>query len=277
MAGVGSNPARIIPAWRDFVAAHGDTGAALRGIGEPIYPERSPAEMVECHRHEALLNIAFADTPPRSISSARTTRPPSTPSVVATARRTHPAVVEDGVAGDERAVRRARRRGRAVRRSAARRAADAAELEDRPGALRRVRRFVRGAAPPRALRPSARATCPGVNEVATNSVATAAGWAGCSSGRSPATWCARCATRAGSPQPLAGRERPRPGQVGGYGLWLANQLCDLVQVRAYAARRRGAPAHAPRLSLAAQSAAARTAACAAATRATGTRYGEQDT
>ena len=35
--------------------------------------------------------------------------------------------------------------------------------------------------------------------------------------------------------PLVGRERPRPGQVGGYGLWLANQVCDLVQVRAYAA------------------------------------------
>ncbi len=35
--------------------------------------------------------------------------------------------------------------------------------------------------------------------------------------------------------PLAGRERPRRGQVGGYGLWLANQVCDLVQVRAYSA------------------------------------------
>jgi hypothetical protein len=34
---------------------------------------------------------------------------------------------------------------------------------------------------------------------------------------------------------LAGRERPERGQVGGYGLWLANQLCDLVQVRAFAA------------------------------------------
>ena len=32
--------------------------------------------------------------------------------------------------------------------------------------------------------------------------------------------------------PLAGRRRPVPGQVGGHGLWLANQVCDLVQVRA---------------------------------------------
>ena len=27
--------------------------------------------------------------------------------------------------------------------------------------------------------------------------------------------------------------RPERGKIGGYGLWLANQLCDLVQVRAY--------------------------------------------
>jgi anti-sigma regulatory factor (Ser/Thr protein kinase) len=31
--------------------------------------------------------------------------------------------------------------------------------------------------------------------------------------------------------PLAGRLRPDPAQPGGRGLWLANQLCDLVQVR----------------------------------------------
>jgi anti-sigma regulatory factor (Ser/Thr protein kinase) len=30
---------------------------------------------------------------------------------------------------------------------------------------------------------------------------------------------------------LAGRIRPGPDQSSGFGLWLANQLCDLVQVR----------------------------------------------
>jgi hypothetical protein len=49
MDGVGSNPARIIPAWREFVTAYGDTGRPLRGIGEPISPQRTSAEMVECH------------------------------------------------------------------------------------------------------------------------------------------------------------------------------------------------------------------------------------
>jgi anti-sigma regulatory factor (Ser/Thr protein kinase) len=31
--------------------------------------------------------------------------------------------------------------------------------------------------------------------------------------------------------PLVGRQRPVPGTPGGRGLWLANQLCDLVQIR----------------------------------------------
>jgi anti-sigma regulatory factor (Ser/Thr protein kinase) len=36
-------------------------------------------------------------------------------------------------------------------------------------------------------------------------------------------------------EPLAGRLRPAVTQKGGRGLWLANQLCDLVQIRSSAA------------------------------------------
>ena len=31
--------------------------------------------------------------------------------------------------------------------------------------------------------------------------------------------------------PLAGRQRPKPLQIGGRGLWIVNQFCSLVQVR----------------------------------------------
>jgi len=61
MADVGTNPAWIIPAWTDFVSQYG--ARPLRGIGEPIWAERSPAELVECQRHESLLNVAFAGAP----------------------------------------------------------------------------------------------------------------------------------------------------------------------------------------------------------------------
>jgi hypothetical protein len=33
--------------------------------------------------------------------------------------------------------------------------------------------------------------------------------------------------------PLVGRHRPAPTQTSGFGVWLANQVCDLVQVRSF--------------------------------------------
>src|SRR5215218_5435601 len=63
MAELGANPARIIPAWQAFVDEHAGDGRPMRGIGEPIWPGRSPDELVECQCHEALLNLAFADAP----------------------------------------------------------------------------------------------------------------------------------------------------------------------------------------------------------------------
>jgi hypothetical protein len=36
--------------------------------------------------------------------------------------------------------------------------------------------------------------------------------------------------------PLVGRRRPTSDRIGGRGLWIANQLCDLVQVRTFATR-----------------------------------------
>src|SRR6202035_2440264 len=59
MAGVGANPARIIPAWREFVDAHASSAKRLRGIGEPVWAERDATTLVECQRHEQLLNLAF--------------------------------------------------------------------------------------------------------------------------------------------------------------------------------------------------------------------------
>ena len=32
-------------------------------------------------------------------------------------------------------------------------------------------------------------------------------------------------------QPFVGRTPPTPGQASGYGLWLAQQLCDVVEIR----------------------------------------------
>jgi anti-sigma regulatory factor (Ser/Thr protein kinase) len=233
MADVGANPARIIPAWREFVSEHAGAGRALRGIGEPIYPERSPVEMVECHRHEALLNVAFADTPAfHLVCPYDTTALP--PEVVETARRTHPAVVEDGLAAQSALFDGLEAVAEPFADPLSAPPPDAAELEVRLDALSAVRRFVRRQAALAAMSAErTRDLLVAVNEIATNSVRHGGGRGLLLIWREPGTLL--CEVRDGGriAQPLVGRVRPERGQVGGYGVWLANQLCDLVQVRAY--------------------------------------------
>jgi anti-sigma regulatory factor (Ser/Thr protein kinase) len=58
MTELGRNPARIIPEVRAFTDKH--CGQRVRFVGEPIWPGRSAAEICEATRHEALINLAFA-------------------------------------------------------------------------------------------------------------------------------------------------------------------------------------------------------------------------
>jgi anti-sigma regulatory factor (Ser/Thr protein kinase) len=53
------NPARIIPAALRFASEHVDT--RVRIVGEGIWPGRPEAEVQEFVRHEALVNVLFAD------------------------------------------------------------------------------------------------------------------------------------------------------------------------------------------------------------------------
>jgi len=70
-----------------------------------------------------------------------------------------------------------------------------------------------------------------VNEVATNSVLHGGGDGTLLVWSEGATLVCDVRDSGSFDHPLAGRERPRPDRVGGHGLWLANQLCDLVQIR----------------------------------------------
>jgi len=58
MVELGHNPARIIPAWQDFLDRSCGHGRPARGIGEPIWPGRGCEEIREALLHEALLNLA---------------------------------------------------------------------------------------------------------------------------------------------------------------------------------------------------------------------------
>jgi MEDS: MEthanogen/methylotroph, DcmR Sensory domain len=58
MTELGHNPARIIPGWRRFLDEHCRGDRPVRGVGEPIWAGRRPTELVEAQLHEALLNVA---------------------------------------------------------------------------------------------------------------------------------------------------------------------------------------------------------------------------
>jgi anti-sigma regulatory factor (Ser/Thr protein kinase) len=231
MAVMGANPARIISVWRDFAAERALPGRPLRGIGEPIGPDRGPDELAECHRHEALLNVAFADAPAfwlRCPYDAERLEP----AVLEEAQRTHPFVMRDGTAHASAAFDEARAGITPDSQPLSDPPPTAARLEVRLDALAAVRQLVtRHAARAQLGTDRTADMLVAVNEIATNSVRHGGGRGVLRMWHEPGALI--CEVRDGGriDDPLVGRCRPRAGQVGGYGLWLANQLCDLVQIR----------------------------------------------
>jgi anti-sigma regulatory factor (Ser/Thr protein kinase) len=228
MADVGDNPARIIAAWRAFVQAH--AGAPqLWGIGEPIYPERSLTELAECQLHESLLNVAFdADTPfwllcPYDLEAL-------TADIIDEAQRTHPFVAR----GDER-----RECGTfqpidiadPFARPVPPRPADAAQMPFETGGLRRIRAFVAEQAKRAGLgQEPAAAMVLAVNEIATNSLQHGGGRGELRMWQDGHSVVCEVSDHGHITAPLAGRLPPVLSAGDGGGLWLANQLCDLVQI-----------------------------------------------
>jgi anti-sigma regulatory factor (Ser/Thr protein kinase) len=234
MREIGGNPARIIPVWKYFLDSRSARHGRARGIGEPIWPGRSEAELVECHRHEALLNLAFAEGAPLTLLCPYDTAALDA-EVIAGAHRSHPTIV----AGEARTPSCAYCGLGAVAASFSeplpepRSPADA--LEFTAENLAEVRMFVvRRALDAGLAAERAEDLVLAVNEVATNSVRYGGGSGTLRAWREPGALI--CDVRDGGrlDDPLAGRRRPSGEQVGGYGLWLANQVCDLVQLRSQA-------------------------------------------
>lgn len=258
MTELGRNPARIIPVWQEFLDGRQalearDTGISNgsgdkgRGIGEPIWAGRSTNELIECQRHEHLLNIAF-----RESTSFRLLCPYNTAllddSTIDEARRSHLHVTNLGVAGTSNVF-----GGRYT-------AVDAfsGTLPPPPDvsiatsfkgrqALQGIRELVRSHAYSFGLSPSrVDDAVIAVNELATNSVCHGGGeghlrlWPEHDTQGTHTQGTHTQGTDslvieiedAGTiVEALAGRSMPLLESDGGRGLWLVNQLCDLVQVR----------------------------------------------
>ena len=83
---ISRNPARIIPELRAFFDKH--AGQRVRVVDEPAWPGRTPAEICEVIRHEALVNLAFPDAAATMMCPFDVTR--LTPAIISDMWRTHP-------------------------------------------------------------------------------------------------------------------------------------------------------------------------------------------
>lgn len=224
---LGRNPARLIPAWQDHIAKAGSDGRAVRGIGESDWGGPDAALAGELRYHEWLLNRAFAASPAwwllcpydRSILEPR---------LLDAAGRCHPMTYSGG---------------------AHQQSADYADspflfeplgapcdphqgTEYGPGDLSLVRDRIRGCADEHGL--SGRRLTDlllAATEIATNSIRHGGG-SGTLRTWVHDDWLICEFHDAGFiPDPLVGRIRPTAGQAGGHGMWLVQQVCDLVQIR----------------------------------------------
>ena len=230
---VGANPARIIPAWQRFIDEHAARGRPLRGIGEPICAARSPAELAECQRHEALLNVAFED-PALWLLCPYDTEALG-PEVIEKARRHHPFVSDRTRSEPSPSFPGADELARPFDEPLPPQPADAAvwAVHD-PGELRELRSFVGRQAIEAGLTGLETSDLVlAVMELASNSLRHGGGRG------SVAIWREHgsivCEVRDGGriEDPLVGRVQPSTQHVGGRGLWLVNQLCELVQIRSF--------------------------------------------
>ena len=235
MAEIGANPARIIPAWRDFVNREGAQGKPLRGIGEPIWNGRTPDELIECQRHESLLNVAFGHGQPWwLLCPYDTSQLPG--DVLDEARRSHEYVMDATTAS---AV---SHEFRGIEASGAR--FDVALRDpntgmrklgfDRDSLLKLRAAVARYATSAGLSAPRATELVIAVNEVATNSIVHGGGRGTLRMWRDGNNLISEVRDSGFYDHPLGDRERPGSGVAEPRGLWLANHLCDLVQIRTLA-------------------------------------------
>lgn len=226
MQEVGRNPALIIPLWREFVDESG--GRSVRGIGEPVWAARSPAALDECHRHESLLNLAFGPEPAWSLLCPYD------------ASSLDDEVLEK-VAHSHRSLRREGRREKSASFDPDR-DCFAGELPP-PAAPAEVIRFgLRDLSEVRDRVAEAAKRCgmdqlgiadlvTATSELAANSVMHGGGSGTLRLWQEGEKLLAEVEDEGRIDEPLVGRLRPGIKQEGGRGLWLANKLCDLVQIR----------------------------------------------
>src|SRR5690606_9252903 len=89
------SPVDVLDRYRRYIAERLNAGCDhVRILGEPVWPDRSRAEIGAWIRYEALINVALATTPTTIVCAYATTG--LAPAVLSGMRRTHPEVETEG-------------------------------------------------------------------------------------------------------------------------------------------------------------------------------------
>jgi anti-sigma regulatory factor (Ser/Thr protein kinase) len=223
---VGRNPGCLLSIIEEWVASH--EGPA-RVVSEVVWPGRSHAEAVEALRHEALVNHALAGSDATIMSPFDARHLDD--DILAAVEMTHPTVVEGGQ----------RRAGSSYTDPLSSAFRDLWPLEDPAGpvsehplhgSLLELRRAIAQDPALGSLSAERRADLVfAINEAASNAVKH--GNVTCMTriwhdGDDVVT---EVSSPSGVDDVMAGRRRPAVDALDGRGLWLINQLCDLVEMR----------------------------------------------
>lgn len=225
------NPAWIVPRLRAFTDLH--SGRRVRYVGEPMWAPRTPAELREAGRHEALINLAFAGADAEILCPYDTAE--LDPVVIADARRIHPVLLLDG--------RRGASAGYAVPSRVPYRPpppaspplpappSDAMSYTYRAN-LSEVRAFVFKYARTAGLtQDRSNDLMLAVSEVAANTLRHTRSHGSLDIWHDQHELICEVHDEGTITDPLAGRHLPSVDASGGHGLWLVHQLCDLVELR----------------------------------------------
>ncbi len=229
---VGRNPGRIISVWHDFVERH--PGRTVRGVGEPLWPGRTEAEAVECHLHESLLNRVFAD------ESAWILCPYDAdaldPAHLERMHGTHPVVSFGGTGSPVEGFDAAAHLSAALADPLPEPQGPAPTVQFEAADLGALRWMVERHAAAHGLNAERSGDVAlVVSELVTNSIRHGGGRGSLRSWTDGDRVVHEVHDPGHIADPAAGRRLPASDRRTGRGLWIVNQLCDLVRMRSSAA------------------------------------------
>jgi anti-sigma regulatory factor (Ser/Thr protein kinase) len=226
---LGPNPGRLVSAWTTWMEEQGAGDRPVRGIGETAWREaRNAAHLSELRYHEWLLNRAFARSSAWSMLCPYDDADED-PSALQSLSRCHPLIRQDGHHIRSEAY---LTTGEYPFDALSPACDPFQELHYTHGDLTAIRSKVSQCASDAGVpQDQLQKLAVAVTEIATNSIRHGGGHGILRTWTQDSTFLCEFRDTGYIPDVMAGRTRPAPDQVGGRGLWLVHQLCDLVEIR----------------------------------------------